>query len=251
LEQAGGGHDLIVRRLAAPGDPKTVMQPFRSVAAQADEEVVLLEKGRPLGIEQCAVGLQIVLDPLERLLVRRLQRHHLAEEIQPQQGRLPALPGEDHLVPGLRLDVLTDVLLEHVIGHSRDARLLEQLVFMQVIAIGAVEIARRADRLDHRMEAVRQSGQRERRIPGWGRSFSCRFVLAQRLLSIQLRTGPSCVRGYPRPDGKSIGPKSHVGSSGSPSSAAPGPCGKHPAAALTEDPQGRGTIPGRRAQSFL
>ena len=61
LQQPRRGHHLGVRGRAALGNAVQVVQPLRPVAAEADEELVLLQEGRPVLVEQRAVGLQVVL----------------------------------------------------------------------------------------------------------------------------------------------------------------------------------------------
>ena len=126
---------------------------------------MLLEERAPLVVEQRAVGLEIVLDALVGLLVFLLELDHLVEELEPEQRRLATLPGEDHFVAVLAFDVLLDVGLENFVGDLELAVAAQQLFFVQVIAIGAVDVADGADRLDHRVigaGCARQPGAGER-----------------------------------------------------------------------------------------
>ena len=83
LQQFRGGHDLIEGRRTAFGQSEPVVQFARAVDAQAHQETVFLEKPGPLFVQQHPVGLQIVLDALAGLRVLFLERHHLAEKVQP------------------------------------------------------------------------------------------------------------------------------------------------------------------------
>jgi len=66
------------------GDPAVIVNLARTVDAQADEKSVLLEKPGPVVVEQRAVGLQVIFDPLPWLGMLRLQRDHLLEELEPK-----------------------------------------------------------------------------------------------------------------------------------------------------------------------
>ena len=159
LQQPGRRHHLVVRGRAAFRHPVTIMQVFGAITAQSHEKVVLLEEHSPLLGQQCAVGLQIILDPLMGFLVFRFQRDDLAEEVHPQQRRFAALPTEHHLVARLRLDVLPDVFFEQFVRHVRPIRLIQQILLVQVIAVGAVEVAQRTTRLNHRVKAMPVAGR--------------------------------------------------------------------------------------------
>ena len=60
------GHHLVEGRRAALVDAVMVVDFARAVDAEADQEAVLLEEFGPFLVEQHAVGLQVVLDPLVR-----------------------------------------------------------------------------------------------------------------------------------------------------------------------------------------
>jgi hypothetical protein len=73
--------------------------------------------------------------------VLALQRHNPAEVIEPQDGRLPAMPGKgDHPIGG-SMDVLNDILLQDVIRHSKRLALGIEVFLIQVITIVTVEVA--------------------------------------------------------------------------------------------------------------
>ena len=149
------GVDGVERRRAALGDPVLVVDLLRAVDGQAHEEAVLLQEARPVLVEQRAVGLQVVLDPLSGLRVLPLQRHDLAEEVEAEQRGLAALPREHHLVGGHARDVVAHEALEHLVVHVPAARAARQRLLAQVEAVRAVEVAGRAGRLDHHVEPPR------------------------------------------------------------------------------------------------
>ena len=67
LQQLGSGEHLVKRGLLAFGDPVVIVNVARAVNTQAHQKPVLLEKTAPLLVEQSAVALEIVFDPLARL----------------------------------------------------------------------------------------------------------------------------------------------------------------------------------------
>jgi len=103
-------HDPRERALPALVHAVGVVERLRSVHAQADEEVVLPEEGGPFVVEPGAVGLDGVQDALAGLAVLRSQLDDAAEEVQPHQRRLAALPRDIDLGRSLlRLQQLPDV----------------------------------------------------------------------------------------------------------------------------------------------
>jgi hypothetical protein len=74
--------DGVERRRAALGDPVAVVNFARAVDGQAHQEAVLVQEARPVLVEQRAIGLQVVFDPLPGLGMLLLQRHHLVEELE-------------------------------------------------------------------------------------------------------------------------------------------------------------------------
>ncbi len=113
LQPLGGGEDAVERGLAPLGHAVGVVQVFRAVDAEADEEMVLAEEAAPGVVQQDAVGLQAVEDPLAVGAVLLLQVQDLAEEVDAQEGRLAALPLEFDLRGVVVGDVIADELLQH------------------------------------------------------------------------------------------------------------------------------------------
>ena len=87
-----------------------------------------------------------------------LQFDDLAEELHPEQRRFPALPGERDFRNILPFDVLPHVGLENLVGHFEILVGWEQLLFLEVEAVFAVEIADRPDGLGHDVEGPHQLG---------------------------------------------------------------------------------------------
>ena len=66
-EQFRRGVHGVKRRRPSLGNAEAIVDVARPVDAEAHEEAMLLQERRPLTVEQCAVGLQVVLDPPARL----------------------------------------------------------------------------------------------------------------------------------------------------------------------------------------
>jgi hypothetical protein len=64
------------------------------------------------------------------------------------------LPGKGHLKGILGFDILLDVCLQHIGFHSKVLALGIKGFLFEVIAIGAIEIADRANGLGHDMEVL-------------------------------------------------------------------------------------------------
>src|ERR1035441_2700539 len=116
---------------------------------------MLLEERSPLLVQQRTVGLQIVLDALVRPLVFLLQFYHFVEELQPQQRGLSALPRKNYFFALLAFDVLLDVRFENFVGDAELAVASQQLFLMQVIAVGAVDVADRSEEHTSELQSLR------------------------------------------------------------------------------------------------
>ena len=152
------GEDLVEGRLAVLGYAIVIVQFLGTVNAQANKESVLLKKGAPFVVKQRAVRLEIIFNTLPWLLVLPFELDDLVEKLQPQQGRLTALPGEDHLASVLPLDVLSDMGLKDLVGNAELAAGAEQIFLVQVITVGAVKIADCANWFYHRVVGTRRAG---------------------------------------------------------------------------------------------
>ena len=155
LEHLRRGIHGVERRRAALGDAVLVVDLLRAVDGEPHEEAVLLQEPRPVLVEQRAVGLQVVLDPLSGFRVFPLQRDDLSKELEAEQRRLAALPREDQFIGGHACDVVSDEALQDLVVHVPAARAARQRLLAQVEAVRAVEIAGRAGRLGHHVESPR------------------------------------------------------------------------------------------------
>jgi len=95
------------------------------------------------------------------------------EEGDAHEGGFAALPGEDDFIAGLAFDVLADVFFEEVVAHAGVVVVAEEGGFVEVEAVGAVEVAEGASGFDHGVEAGWPAGSleslgRERGSRGWG-----------------------------------------------------------------------------------
>ena len=151
-------HHLVEAAAPALGQPERVVDLARAVDRDPDEELVLLEERRPLLVELGAVGLDRVLRPLPRLQVVVDQLDGAAEELEPHQRRLATLPRDLHdRNAGVRLDQLTDVGLEQLVGHPEAAARIQHLLGEKE-AVGAVEVADGAGRLREQVKSRRRIG---------------------------------------------------------------------------------------------
>jgi len=122
--------------------------------SDADEPVVVAQKSTPLFGQQRAVGLQAVEhSPSAAILL--LQLHGFLVERQGAQHGLAAVPREVDVVGGLGLEVALDVELKHFVAHD-ELRLFGRIKapFVEVVAIGARQVACRADRLGHHIQRL-------------------------------------------------------------------------------------------------
>ena len=140
-------------RLLSAIAPVAIVEVLRTIDAEADEETMIAKKTAPFRIQQGAVGLKAILDPLVRWAVLLLQGYGALEPIDAEQGRFTALPGEGHRLAGIGENEVADIGLEQRGGHVRLAVFaIIELVLPHIIAVRAVEVAHRADRLGHDVE---------------------------------------------------------------------------------------------------
>jgi len=112
----------------------------RTVDAQADQEAMLLKERGPFVIEQRAIGLQVIFDALARLCVPPLQRDHLAEEVEPHQRGLAALPRENDFIARHAFDVVPDETLEQCAGQVAATGSAGQRLLCGVKASGYAQV---------------------------------------------------------------------------------------------------------------
>ena len=118
FQQAQPAENLVVGIIPLFVHPVGVMQPRRSVDAQADEKLFRLQEFAPFVVEQRAVGLDGIVDAFAAGILP-LQLDDFAEELHPEQRRFPTLPGECDFRNILPYDVLPHIGLEDLIGHFK------------------------------------------------------------------------------------------------------------------------------------
>ena len=149
-------HHAVERALPAAVAPIGVVEIARAVNAQADEEVVLLEEGAPLVVEQDAVGLERVLHDLARPTVSLDEVDRAPEEVELHQRRLAALPRHRHLGCAMRFQQLTDVGLEGRIRHPVRVVGIERFL-REKEAVRAVDVAGRPAWFREQVESRRRA----------------------------------------------------------------------------------------------
>ncbi len=93
------------------------MQFARTINAEADEKVALLEEGAPILVDQDTVGLKGVLHRLAKPAVLLDEFDGTPKEVELHERGLAALPRHDHFGCAVRLKQLTDIGLERGLGH--------------------------------------------------------------------------------------------------------------------------------------
>ena len=78
-----------------------------------------------------------------------LQRNDFLKIIEAERGRLAAVPGDIDHRPRRGFDLLDDVALEHLVAHPEGVAFGIEKFFFEVIAVAAIEVADRPDRLRH------------------------------------------------------------------------------------------------------
>ena len=147
-------HDAVEGGFLALVHTIGVVEATRAVDTEPDEKFILGKKLAPGVVEQGSIRLKRVVDGAATG-VFFLQLHDFAEVVQPEQRGLAALPSKGHLKGILGLDVLLDVCLQHLGFHAKILTLGIKGFLFEVIAVGAIEIADRANRLGHHMKVFR------------------------------------------------------------------------------------------------
>ena len=154
VEEPPAVHHLVEGAFFAAIDPVLVVEFARTVDAQADQKIVLLEKRAPLVIDQNAVRLKSVLHGLFGPAVFFNEFNRAPEEVDLHQRRLAPLPRHRHRGRSVRLQQLADVSLKRGLRHPV-LFVRVQRFFGQKEAIGAIDIAGGPARLRQQMEARR------------------------------------------------------------------------------------------------
>ncbi len=155
LELLHSGENEVERRRSRTRKAACVVQLARSVDAQAHEETVVGKKRGPIFVDERAVGLKCVFD-FFAVGVFFFEFENFFEKIDSEKRGFAALPDELDLGNVLRTDVIADEALEYFVTHARHFRSRVKPLFFKVVAIGAVEVAQRADRFGHDVERSRR-----------------------------------------------------------------------------------------------
>jgi len=139
-------HRLLVGGILALGYAVPIVHFLWTVQAKPHGKALCRQKATPILIEEGTIGLHAVGDAPVRGLMLTLQRHNLAEVVQPQDGWFPTMPGKvDHRTGG-SVDVLDNVLLQDVVGHAKRLALWIEVFLLQVVTIVTVQVADGANR---------------------------------------------------------------------------------------------------------
>jgi len=137
---------------ASLGHPMHVVQFPRPVDAQTDQEIMVPEKFAPIIVQKGTVGLQIVLNgPSAHIF--SFKGNNPFKIVKPAEGRLATLPGKDYLVMVLLLDILPDKFFQNGVSHPPVVGGGQEIFFVKIEAIGAVEIAHRPGRFCHHVKS--------------------------------------------------------------------------------------------------
>ena len=151
LQQLHAAGYFVEGRPAAGVLAVRVVQFARAIQADPDQEVVLAKEAAPLRVEQRPVRLDGVLEPKPGPLQLPLQLDRTAEEVEPHESGLPALPGDGHLRAHLRLRELLDIGTEDIVLHAELAAGVEAGL-LEEEAIIAAQVTCRARGLREQME---------------------------------------------------------------------------------------------------
>jgi hypothetical protein len=117
LESLESTHDTVERAETTCIDPIRIMELLWAIHGKAHEEIVLLEEDRPILIDEGAICLDCVGDPLMRLAVFVDEFHRSTKEVESHHGWLPTLPRHRHIRREMRLQKLADVGLKQIVCH--------------------------------------------------------------------------------------------------------------------------------------
>ena len=165
FEEVDAAHDEVEGGFSAFVDAVEVVEAAWAIDGEADEEVVGVEELAPVGVEECAVGLEGVVDFFGWGAVFGLEFYDAFEEVEAHEGGFAALPGEVDFGDVLVLDVLADVVVEGFGGHAEgvEARFAVggvEFFFFEVEAVFAIEVADGADGFGHDVEGTWGGGAR-------------------------------------------------------------------------------------------
>ena len=148
LKEGDASHHVVPRAAteASPHPPPTgggdIVQRLGTIDADTHEEMVVVEETAPLIGEQRAVGLQAVVNvAITGVLLLQFQGFFIEGEW--TQQRFAAVPSEEYIRGGLRLDILAGKLLQQGVIHHATA------AFVQIVAVVTPQVAPRTHGLQH------------------------------------------------------------------------------------------------------
>ena len=129
------------------------MDILRPVEGDADQEVVRTEEFRPLAGDQRCVGLKGIMD-MFAVGIFLLEGHSLPVEIKTRQQGFAAVPVKEDVTYVVGGDIFLYEVFQHLLGHTR---FLAAVYFrlIEVVAVVALQVAKRAHRLYHNVESLR------------------------------------------------------------------------------------------------
>lgn len=152
-EQLHCAHHAPERRRSAPVATKGIVDLLGTVERHADQKFMRREEFAPRLVDQHAIGLERIDDPLSTSILP-LQLHGTTVEIDPRQQRFAAMPAKRHRIDLVRLDVLPDIELQQLLAHhGLPTAVLQRLI--EVVAVTAIEVASRSRSLEHRRKSDR------------------------------------------------------------------------------------------------
>jgi hypothetical protein len=117
-----------------------VMHFLWTVQADPYGEALCSQKATPVLIDEGAIGLYTVDDPPLRWQMLALQSNDLMKVVQPEQGRLPTVPGKgDHWIWG-GFNVLKDVLFQDIIRHAKRLLIRVEAVLFQIVTVVTAKV---------------------------------------------------------------------------------------------------------------
>ena len=139
-------HGLVECRFLTFRQAVFVVELPRTIEAQPDRKILLLEKTAPIVIEQSGVCLNSVENAFSGGFIFVLNINDIPEIVQTEQSRFAAVPGKPYFIFGAGVDMLADIFFEDIFLHAERRGTRIEILLFQVIAVVAVEVADRADR---------------------------------------------------------------------------------------------------------
>ena len=116
LQEVDALHHFMKRRASLLVAPIFVMELLRSVYGDAHQPIVFLEEVAPLIGQKRAVRLDAIINGAS-VGILLLQLHGPFVERKGTHQRFSAVPGEEHLGHGLRVDIFLDELFQQFLAH--------------------------------------------------------------------------------------------------------------------------------------